>query len=354
MTTPRLTIAIPTFNRPAALAATAAALVPQLGPEAELVILDNCSEPPAESVVASLRAANPSAPLRVIRHRFNIGGNANIIRCLEAGAGEWVWILGDDDAPAPDAVRTVLAAIHRDPAADYFNFCTSLHPRRAAYTAQTIDEFLQRCDSLANTLFISAGVYRRARFAPYLQAGFAYSHTCMPQVVLLLARLRDGGRLSFQAEFTVGWEDAAPEHHWPAYLAYYFFEATEVLPSHAQQVALARLIAANHDAMLGSGRRQLRWALFNQHYHPEHPSALMFFAKGAWVRAALAGALTQRWRWALLSRVALALHRHPALVRFIAEAIWPRWHRWRHREPFPNRPPAQEFRGHYFHSRDRT
>lgn len=348
----RLTIAIPTFNRPAPLTATVAALLPQLGSEAELVILDNRSEPPAETVLAPLRNRHPAAPLQVVRHRFNIGGNANIIRCLEAGAGEWVWILGDDDAPAPDAVATVLAAIGRQPDADYLNFCTSLHPRRTAYAAHTIDEFLERCDSLPNTLFISAGVYRRARFASYLQAALAYNHSCMPQVVLLLARLRDGGKLAFQAEFTVGWEDASPEHHWPFYLVYCFFEATEVLPTHAQQARLAGLIAAGHDAMLGSGSSQLRWALINQHYHHDNPSALLFFAKGAWMRAALAVRIADRWRWGCFSRLALALHRHPGVAEFLVGRLWPRWHRWRHGQEPPARPLAREFRGHYLHSRD--
>jgi|GEM_PF-1716859 len=348
----RLTIAIPTFNRPVPLTRTLAALLPQLGPETEVVVLDNCSEPPAEAVLAPLRAAHPGAPIQVVRHRFNIGGNANILRCLETGQGEWVWILGDDDAPAPDSVRTILTAVARQPDADYLNFCTSLWPKRTAYTATTLDEFLDRCDSLANTLFISAGAYRRARFGNYLQAALAYNHSCMPQVVLLLARLRDGGKLAFQPEFTVGWEDASPELHWPAYLAFYFEEAAEVLPTHAQQAKLARLITQGHEAMLGSGRSQLRWALLNQLYHPDSPSSLLFFAKGAWLRAALADGLPARWRWGFFSRLALLLHRNQGAARFLVSRLWPLWHRVRHGGDLPAQPLPQAFRGHYFHPRD--
>ncbi len=348
----RLTIAIPTFNRPAPLTRTLAALLPQLVPETELVVLDNLSEPAAETGLAPLRAAHPAAPFQIIRHRFNIGGNANILRCLEAGEGEWVWILGDDDSPAPDAVKTILAAIARQPDADYLNFCTSLWPKRTAFTAGTLDEFLDRCDSLGNTLFISAGVYRRARFGHYLQAALAYTHSSMPQIVLLLARLRDGGKLAFQAEFTVGWEDASPELHWPAYLAFYFYEAAEVLPTHAQQAKLARLIAHGHEGMLGSGTSQLKWALLNQLYHPDSPSSLLFFAKGAWLRAALAGKLTTRWHWGFFSRLALALHRNQKLARFLVGHLWPLWHRLRHGGDLPAQPLPQAFRGHYFHQRD--
>lgn len=348
----RLTIAIPTFNRPAPLLRTIATLLPQLRPETELVVLDNCSEPSVEATLAPLRAAHPGAPLQVMRHRFNIGGNANILRCLETGAGEWVWILGDDDAPAPGAVDTLLAAIAREPDADYFNFCTSLWPKRAPYSVGNLDEFLDRCDSLANTLFISACIYRRARFGPYLQAGMAYNHSCMPQVVLLLARLRDGGKLVFAAEHTVGWEDASVENHWPAYLTYYFYEAAEVLPTHAQQVKLALLIARDHDAMHGSGLSQLRGALLNQMYHPDNPSALLFLAKGAWWRSALADGFVSRWRWSLLSGMALRLHRHQALAQFLVSRLWPWWHRLRHGRALPAQPPTRPFRAHYFHQRD--
>ncbi len=348
----RLTIAIPTFNRPEPLARTLAVLLPQLGPETEVVVLDNHSDLPADAVLAPLRPAHPQARVQVVRHRFNIGGNANILRGLEVGAGEWVWILGDDDSPAPDAVKTILAAITAQPKADYLNFCTSLQPKRTTYTAGNVDEFLDRCDSLANTLFISAGIYRRERFGHYLQAALAFNHSCMGQIVLLLARLRDGGNLVFLADFTVGWEDAQPAFHWPAYLAFYFYEAAEVLPTHAQQNKLARLIAQGHEEMLGSCSSQLKWALLNQLYHPDNPSSLLFFAKGAWLRAALADGMVARMRWSFFSSLSLTLHRHQGLAAALVRRLWPLWHRLRHGRSLPAQPLPQAFRGHYFHQRD--
>jgi glycosyltransferase involved in cell wall biosynthesis len=348
----RLTIAIPTFNRPVPLARTLTSLLPQLGPATELVVLDNDSEIAAETVLAPLLALHPEATVSVTRHRFNIGGNANIIRCLEAGRGEWLWILGDDDYPAPDAVGVILAAITRQPQADYLNFCTSLWPNRAAYTVANLDQFLDRCDSLSNTFFISAGVYRRARFRHYIQAALAYNHSSVPQLALLLARLRDGGTLAFEAEFTVGWKQIDPAHHWPAYLPFYFYEVAEVLPTHVQQAKLARLIAEQHDVMLGSLSYHLRWALLSQHYHPDNPSALLFFAKAAWQRAALADTMAARWHWGWFSRLALFLHHHPGWAHFLVAHLWPAWHRLRHGRALPAQPLPSGFRGQYLHPRD--
>ena len=85
--------------------------------------------------------------------------------------------------------------------------------------------------------------------------------------------------------------------------------------------------------MLGSTAAQLRWALLNQLYHPDSPSSLLFFAKGTWLRAALADRLTARWRWGFFSRAALFFHHHERIARFAVETLWPAWHRLRHGRP---------------------
>jgi hypothetical protein len=50
----------------------------------------------------------PHIDAQLVRNKFNIGANANILRCLELVRNPWVWILGDDDLPLPNAIETIL------------------------------------------------------------------------------------------------------------------------------------------------------------------------------------------------------------------------------------------------------
>ena len=106
-TDPLVTIYIPTWKRPE-LAALLDSLAPQLCPEVEVIVSDNDG-----SAGPLVRERLRNAPCRVdySRRESNIGGDANILRGFSQGSGEWVWIIGDDDVLAPDAIRRVLSAL---------------------------------------------------------------------------------------------------------------------------------------------------------------------------------------------------------------------------------------------------
>jgi glycosyltransferase involved in cell wall biosynthesis len=106
-TDPSLTIYIPTFKRPE-LAALLDSLAPQLVPEVEVIVSDNDG-----SAGPLVRERLKNAPCRVdySRRESNIGGDANILRGFSQGSGEWIWIVGDDDVLASDAISRVLSAL---------------------------------------------------------------------------------------------------------------------------------------------------------------------------------------------------------------------------------------------------
>jgi glycosyltransferase involved in cell wall biosynthesis len=342
----RLTIAIPTFDRPAWLARTIQALLPQLGPDVDILVLDNQSTPSADESLSALLPESPAAPITIVRHRVNVGSNSNVLRCLEFANSEWVWTLGDDDHPAPDAVRLILETIATHPDADYLNFCSTSQPSRLEYEARSLDEFFDRCDSFSNTIFISAGVYRRERFVRYIQSALNYTHTNMPQLVLLIAGLREGRKLVFSPCFIVGWQIAPVEQRWPYYFFFQFMEIIEVLPTWEMQRKMAKLLDASEIAH--TPMKLVRWALFGQLHNPDNPSALFFLARGAWMRAQIASSVLSAWKWRLTSLVAMRLHRHqPAIWRW-----WGRWHRWRHGKPLTPLTTVAGYRGMFLHTPD--
>src|SRR5207302_549928 len=120
-------IAIPTYNRNRFLVETVQRLLPQLSAACRLLIIDNCSDEPAAEALRPVIGAETDAPVRIVRNGVNVGAIANIMRCFELCETEWMWLLGDDDRPEPDAVSTILAHIRSQPAALFFNFvCSNL------------------------------------------------------------------------------------------------------------------------------------------------------------------------------------------------------------------------------------
>ena len=117
MMAPRLSLCILTINRVTLLSAALesalreAATVP--GDSVEILVSDNGSTDGTAELVAAFQARWPS--LRYFRFPGNVGFDANYLNCMEQARGDYVWIMGDDDAWVPGAVATVLRALEAGP-----------------------------------------------------------------------------------------------------------------------------------------------------------------------------------------------------------------------------------------------
>jgi glycosyltransferase involved in cell wall biosynthesis len=79
------------------------------GPTFEWVVLDNGSDDP--DTLAQLDVIGRATGVRLLRSPVNVGIVSGMRRCLEAASGDYVVHLDHDDLLAPDAVRTVTAAL---------------------------------------------------------------------------------------------------------------------------------------------------------------------------------------------------------------------------------------------------
>ena len=107
---PRVTVAIPTFNRPLMLKACVTRLLAQVGPEVEILVCDDASVDETASVLAAF--SHPQ--LRVSRNPRNLGLFGNFNQCVALAAGEFVMVLSDDDLVDDDLVPSCLALLERD------------------------------------------------------------------------------------------------------------------------------------------------------------------------------------------------------------------------------------------------
>jgi glycosyltransferase involved in cell wall biosynthesis len=199
-----LTIAIPTYNRNELLNEALALLLPQLTDDVECLVIDNASVRPV-AVSVEERFGEAAQRIRVVRNVANIGLCANVLRCLEQSEGRWVWLLGDDDRPLPDAVHKVQRAVSSQPDSIYLNFSSTLHQRDKPFDSRGFRDFVAKMDSFGNVMFISAGVFRREPLLRHAHLGYHFAYSLASHVVVLMAALGDEGECSFLSETLVEW-----------------------------------------------------------------------------------------------------------------------------------------------------
>jgi glycosyltransferase involved in cell wall biosynthesis len=111
---PKLSIAIPTYNRAEILRRQLGSLIGQIvacQEDVEIVVSDNASSDTTERVVDEMRCH--FSGLRYVRNDENLGLLRNVDCAVRACRAEYVWIVSDDDVLMPYAVETVLAAVSR-------------------------------------------------------------------------------------------------------------------------------------------------------------------------------------------------------------------------------------------------
>lgn len=194
-----LTIAIPTFNRPEQLGKTLSIVLPQViaHDNVQLLILDNASPVPALDVLLHVAGLDSLPPrIKVIRHRVNIGGNANILRCFEVAEGDWLWCLSDDDCPSAHAVEYILA----DCETGGFCYCYyGLNPEvpklddcNGRFMGRGVADFVKRIPRYGHRLFISEAVFNLSVVCRYLTEAYAVVNSGAPHLVMAFLAITNG------------------------------------------------------------------------------------------------------------------------------------------------------------------
>lgn len=204
MNSPILTIAIPTYNRSESLVSTLKTLLPQLTDDCELIILDNHSIDQVEELIQKVFKENSLVNrIKIIRHRGNIGGPENVLRCIEHSSGRYVWLLGDDDTPRTGAIKTILSHISEFPQVIVFNFyleCPQHEVRHDKYQTSGSVEYLSHTKSLGELVFISNLVLSVSHAFPNLYEAHIWQSSHIPQLVVSAMMLRPNMNAIFSNE----------------------------------------------------------------------------------------------------------------------------------------------------------
>lgn len=105
----KLEIVLITYNRAGFLQRTLEELSVSPFRECQLTLLDNCSTDDTPEVCKTMKPFFPG--MQIIRHKKNIGGNANYLRAVELSTAEYTWIVCDDDTFDFSAATAIIDAI---------------------------------------------------------------------------------------------------------------------------------------------------------------------------------------------------------------------------------------------------
>jgi hypothetical protein len=136
---PFLTVAIPHYRHRHYLEAVLASIFAQDLDSFEIVVSDDCSPDDSQQVIPEILHRS-GRPYRYYVQRANLGYDGNLRFCLAAAQGEYVLLLGNDDALAgPDSLRRtadILRKLERPAVAfaNYSDYATGVVTQRAQST----------------------------------------------------------------------------------------------------------------------------------------------------------------------------------------------------------------------------
>jgi glycosyltransferase involved in cell wall biosynthesis len=112
MTGTTVSVVIPAFNRAAFVGEAIASLQEQIGPEGEIVVVDDGSTDETPAVVAAIAAGDARVRLLRLPH----GGVARARNAgIDAARGRWITFLDSDDICAPGRIPRQIAKLEAGP-----------------------------------------------------------------------------------------------------------------------------------------------------------------------------------------------------------------------------------------------
>jgi abequosyltransferase len=317
-----LTVAIPTFNRNHLLKACISRLLPQMHRGQRLLIVDNGSDVPVQETLGAWLKEQDAVDVQIVRNAVNVGGGANILRCLELCDTEWLYCLGDDDLVADDAIRNIEATIEAHPGALYLSFSRYFRRRRAVAVAHGLEQLVQLLEDWSSFLFMSSTVVNAAQLRPHARWGFLYAYSWAPLQAILLKCLEQGGTVVFSDRVLCVAESQSDEGWVPFRVAAGKMVLPELIADRALRARFAtRLMEQPRPALLlywaradGDGEVLEGSRFFIDLYlrrcaQYARPAAMLFYRLlAAWM---LCPRLFPRWLFEAVESVTLRVTRRP-------------------------------------------
>jgi glycosyltransferase involved in cell wall biosynthesis len=230
-----LTIAIPTFNRNLILRENILRILDIADEWIDILIIDNSSMIPVYDTIKDIIEINDN--ISIIRNSYNIGCNANILRCIENAESEYLWILGDDDIPNKNALNKIYEKISsRDPLWVNFYSNDQWQPyRHKERKVESLVTFLTKLESISELVFMSTNIYKLNCIKEGLEYGYMYQEMMAPHLISMISGIQNSGLngsyiISQDILFEVISKNQDESTAWPLYKAFIGITALHRIP----------------------------------------------------------------------------------------------------------------------------
>ena len=183
------TIAIPTYNRTKLLIENISFIL-QNSKKCRLLIVDNASNDfeftDLKQSLGFLYTDNVER-ITFIKNEINIGGNANILRCIENCKTEYIFILGDDDFLVADFEKIIYQLIYKEYDWLLFYHKSNFQPKRTVTTtAIGLNNFLCSLESINEIVFSSVNIYKVSHMRLGIQMAYENLSCMAPHAISMI------------------------------------------------------------------------------------------------------------------------------------------------------------------------
>lgn len=199
-----ISICIPQYNRSAYLARVLESIADQDCHDLEIVVSDDCSKDDTAAVIPALLSGirdRRGFRTRYIQQTANLGYDGNVRASLAGASGDWLFLLGNDDALSGRDAMTYLAGTIRslgDPEVLFCNSCDYSDPSRVHRRAKRTAVLGRGPEVALRTFrcfsFFSGVAFKREAFAG--QDTPAYDGSIYIQIYLAARIVAAGGALA--------------------------------------------------------------------------------------------------------------------------------------------------------------
>jgi glycosyltransferase involved in cell wall biosynthesis len=291
-----ISVCIPQYNRSKYLLAVLESIRVQDYPDVEVVVSDDCSSDDSSVAIPRYIAQvkdTTQVRFNYIRQPKNLGYDGNLRAALAAGTGEYLFVLGNDDAlPQPHTLSRLAVILDQlnYPDVSFTNFHPAGHPedvqRRARTTAVIGSGPAVALENFRSFSFVGGLVFKRSAFREHDTA--AYDGTVYVQIYLAARTIAAGGTVAAIGESLVAKDVRFPGEEINSYLDTLVRNNQRL---HAELGGLDQVGRVGCEAILpyvpaGSRQRYLR-KIYTQLLLLTYPYWLLNYRKNGVYRAAV-------------------------------------------------------------------
>ncbi len=180
-----LTICIPTYNRKMHLKHTLDQFLSSPFKSCNIYVLNNAS---TDGTISLAEEYKSFPNIIFITNKYNIGGNANILRGVEYGETPYVWIIGDDDVYDFSYTDDVISEIKKgDIDLIHVGAHTEKEWKNGGSTLTPREALKQDYPYFKYSSFIGCSIYKREVLCENLIDGYRNIFNSYPHMAILLS-----------------------------------------------------------------------------------------------------------------------------------------------------------------------